>query len=64
MLSKMEEMRQKVSNGEEVPRPSDWGGYRVIPKWWEYWQGQKSRFHDRYQYEMDGDSWKISQLAP
>jgi pyridoxamine 5'-phosphate oxidase len=50
---------------EPVPTPEHWGGYRVSPDWIEFWQGQRSRLHDRvvYQKQRDG-SWIIQRLSP
>lgn len=50
--------------GEEVPRPDHWGGYRVIPKVIEFWQGRSSRLHDRLQYTLENGNWKMVRLAP
>lgn len=49
---------------ENVPRPDGWGGYRLIPDHFEFWQGRQSRLHDRFQYELKGDSWTIDRLCP
>ncbi len=46
------------------PRPPHWGGYRLQPDTWEFWQGRKSRLHDRLRYRKDGDSWLRERLAP
>lgn len=50
--------------GEVVPRPDHWGGYRVKPKAIEFWQGRSSRLHDRLQYTLENENWKIERLAP
>ncbi len=47
-----------------VPRPSQWGGYRVWPQKIEFWQGQLDRLHDRFLYTRDGEDWKIERLFP
>jgi pyridoxamine 5'-phosphate oxidase len=46
------------------PRPPHWGGFRVKPELLEFWQGRPSRLHDRIQYVLQDDSWKIQRLAP
>ncbi len=46
------------------PRPPHWGGYRLVPDRWEFWQGRKSRLHDRLQYRLDGGTWQRERLAP
>ena len=61
---KFDEIKRKFSGGE-VPLPSFWGGYRVIPRTIEFWQGRPSRLHDRIQYTLDEDgAWKKARLAP
>jgi pyridoxamine 5'-phosphate oxidase len=46
------------------PRPPHWGGYRLVPDRWEFWQGRKSRLHDRLRYRQDGGAWLRERLAP
>ena len=51
--------------GDAVPRPRWWGGYRVVPEEFEFWQGRASRLHDRLQYRRQADgSWIRERLAP
>jgi pyridoxamine 5'-phosphate oxidase len=50
--------------GGDVPRPPHWGGYRLVPATFEFWQGRRSRLHDRIRYRQDGGSWRIDRLAP
>jgi len=61
---KFAEMRAKFAAGE-IPLPSNWGGYRVTPATFEFWQGRPNRLHDRFCYTRQGDgSWKIERLMP
>jgi pyridoxamine 5'-phosphate oxidase len=57
------EIRSRYPDGE-VPRPANWGGYRIEPQTYEFWQGREARFHDRFLYTRDGDRWQIERLAP
>ena len=50
--------------GREVPLPSFWGGYRLVPASIEFWQGGPSRIHDRLRYRREGDAWRIDRLSP
>lgn len=50
--------------GEEPPLPPHWGGYRLAPSTIEFWQGQRSRLHDRLRYRLDSGTWVIERLSP
>ena len=63
LQSQFESMKQKFSSGE-VPLPDFWGGYRVVPRTIEFWQGRESRLHDRFVYQRSEDGWTISRLSP
>ena len=63
LQSQFESMKQKFSSGE-VPLPDFWGGYRVIPRTIEFWQGRESRLHDRFVYQRSEGGWTISRLSP
>lgn len=50
---------------KDIPRPSHWGGYRLIPNMFEFWQGCPSRLHDRIRYILkENDNWEIERLSP
>jgi len=53
-----------VRHGLNPPRPAHWGGYRLVPDRWEFWQGRKSRLHDRVRYCLQGGRWLRQRLAP
>ena len=53
-----------VTHGLNPPRPPHWGGYRLVPDRWEFWQGRKSRLHDRLRYRLEGSAWVRERLAP
>lgn len=63
--SKLAEAVEKFRGGE-IPLPSFWGGYRVAPESFEFWQGGADRLHDRFFYsrKSSGEPWQISRLAP
>ncbi len=53
--------------GTDVPRPEFWGGLRLEPDEWEFWQGRENRLHDRFRYTRDegpGGGWRVERLAP
>ena len=51
-------------HGDDPPRPASWGGYRLVPTTWEFWQHREDRLHDRLRYRLDGSSWLVERLAP
>jgi pyridoxamine 5'-phosphate oxidase len=56
---------EREFEGREVPLPSHWGGYRLEPEVWEFWQHRDSRLHDRFRYaRQDGGEWTIERLSP
>jgi pyridoxamine 5'-phosphate oxidase len=51
--------------GDRVPRPATWGGFRLVPEAWEFWQHRDDRLHDRFRYERDpSGGWRIERLFP
>jgi len=60
---KWEEVKRKFAEGE-VPLPSFWGGFRVVPSEFEFWQGRENRLHDRFRYAKSEHDWMIERLAP
>jgi pyridoxamine 5'-phosphate oxidase len=56
--------RTAAEYGLHPPRPPHWGGYRLVPDRWEFWQGRKSRLHDRLVYRLVDGAWLRERLAP
>jgi len=64
LLMQFEKIKQKFLDGE-IPLPDFWGGYRIVPDSFEFWQGCTNRLHDRFLYTLQEDkSWQIHRLAP
>lgn len=61
---KMEELNETFKHDENLPLPPFWGGYRVHPDHFEFWQGRENRLHDRIRYTRTDTGWKIERLAP
>ena len=59
----LEIVRGRYPDGN-VPRPEGWGGFRINPDRYEFWQGREARFHDRFRYSKVGARWTIERLAP
>ena len=63
----LEQRYQEIATkyeGQDVPRPPDWGGYRLVPNRVEFWQGRPKRLHDRIVYVKSGAAWQRQRLAP
>ncbi|MFF1680195.1 pyridoxamine 5'-phosphate oxidase [Streptomyces sp. NPDC058256] len=59
------ELSARYPEGEQVPVPPDWGGFRVAPQTVEFWQGRENRLHDRLRYVAEADgSWTVERLSP
>ncbi len=56
-------IKERFKEGD-IPLPNHWGGYRVIPDHYEFWQGRSSRLHDRFSYTKTDSGWQIKRLAP
>lgn len=62
--AKWEQMKAKFAEGK-IPLPDHWGGYRIVPNRFEFWQGRTSRLHDRFAYKLEAESaWHVERLAP
>ena len=54
----------KRAHSDRVPRPENWGGFRVRPDFFEFWQGRPARLHDRLTFSLDGGAWVMGRIAP
>jgi pyridoxamine 5'-phosphate oxidase len=63
-LEKKYDYYSKKFSGKEVIRPSYWGGFRIIPAWFEFWYNDEFRLHDRITYTLNNQMWIIERLAP
>ena len=64
LMKQLADVTARFGEGD-IPRPPHWGGYRLTPENWEFWQGGEGRLHDRFRYtRTDGDSWQVTRLQP
>ncbi|MEF3192942.1 MAG: pyridoxal 5'-phosphate synthase, partial [Halothiobacillaceae bacterium] len=61
--ARVEELKRQYPAGD-VPRNPEWGGFRLVPEVYEFWQGRESRLHDRFTYTRTADGWAIQRLMP
>jgi pyridoxamine 5'-phosphate oxidase len=62
--AKFAALEARFPEGQPVPRPDFWGGYRLVPAAWEFWQGRPNRMHDRFEYLQAATGWSITRLMP
>jgi pyridoxamine 5'-phosphate oxidase len=63
LVRRVEELAARHRDGD-VPLPEAWGGYRLVPDAFEFWQGQPNRLHDRFRYTRHQDGWLVQRLSP
>ncbi len=61
---RLQNLQSTYAEHASIPRPEYWGGFRIIPEYIEFWQGRKSRLHDRLSYSLESKDWIIRRLAP
>ncbi|KGT46274.1 MULTISPECIES: pyridoxamine 5'-phosphate oxidase [Acinetobacter] len=71
VISSREELQQRfwdlhdrVANQEQLDKPAFWGGYRLVPDYYEFWQGRPNRLHDRLSYTKTDGQWTLQRLMP
>ena len=69
VIENREELEKKIKYFEEkfpetVPRPPHWGGYLILPNYFEFWQGRLGRLHDRLCYQQEKDNWSVKRISP
>ena len=55
---------ENLYKDQEIPLPPTWGGFRIKPTSYEFWQGRESRLHDRFRYKLDNGMWMIDRISP
>lgn len=64
LLDRVEDLEKRYPD-DEIPLPPHWGGFRIVPEMFEFWESRESRLHDRFRYTLtDEDSWSIQRLQP
>jgi pyridoxamine 5'-phosphate oxidase len=63
LARRVEELEARYGD-EDLPIPDDWGGYRLVPDAFEFWQQGRNRFHDRFRYTRSADGWAVERLYP
>jgi len=64
LMQQLVDVSARFGEGD-IPRPPHWGGYRLVPITWEFWQGGENRLHDRFRYtRADSESWRVTRLQP
>ena len=61
---RVKEIEKRFDGKAVLPKPKQWGGFRVQPHWIEFWQGRTNRLHDRILYSKNDQGWTVSRLAP
>jgi pyridoxamine 5'-phosphate oxidase len=64
VLESREELERRLAEVGGDARPEHWGGFRLVPEAWEFWQHRDSRLHDRFRYRSEGGAWVIERLYP
>ncbi|MFO7658848.1 MAG: pyridoxamine 5'-phosphate oxidase [Bacteroidales bacterium] len=63
-LDRLQQDLSRLFSSKPLERPENWGGYRLMPNLFEFWQGRENRLHDRFEYKLEKGEWIIRRLAP
>ena len=63
LQQRFQDLQDQV-DGQDLDKPEFWGGYRIVPDYYEFWQGRPNRLHDRLCYKKQNDQWSIERLMP
>jgi pyridoxamine 5'-phosphate oxidase len=64
LQQRFNQLHDQVGDKAELPKPEFWGGYRLQPDYYEFWQGRPNRLHDRFSYAKVDGTWKLQRLMP